>query len=146
MNKIKVEKAPFGVFTAESNKYIFVTNVQSNSISLIDKKNLKLEKNIKVGSWPYQVAFDNINKRAFVSNQRSNSISVIDLNIHENVKTLNDICEYPEGIDISYDENLVVIACWFEDNVVLLDLNDFKLINRIEMSGGPRAFGNFILD
>ena len=63
--KIKVEKAPFGVFTAESNKYIFVTNVQSNSISLIDKKNLKLEKNIKVGSWPYQVAFDNINKRAF---------------------------------------------------------------------------------
>ena len=32
------------------------------------------------------------------------------------------------------------------DNVVLLDLNDFKLINRIEMSGGPRAFGNFILD
>lgn len=55
-----------------------------------------------------------------------------------------DVCEYPEGIDISYSQNLIVVACWFEDNIILIDLNDLSIIKRIKTSGGPRAFGNFI--
>ena len=42
-------------------------------------------------------------------------------------KTLDDVCEYPEGIDISYNENLIVVACWFEDNIILIDLNNGSL-------------------
>ena len=34
------------------------------------------------------------------------------------IKTINDICEYPEGIDISYNENLIVVACWFEETIL----------------------------
>ena len=52
------------------------------------------------------------------------------------IKTLNEVCEYPEGIDISYNENLIVVACWFEDNIILLDLEDYKLIKKINVSGG----------
>ena len=36
---------------------------------------------------------------------------------YKNIKTKNEICEYPEGIDISYKHKLIVIACWFEDNI-----------------------------
>ena len=104
-----------------------------------------VEKEIKVGNWPYQVALNTTNNFIYVTNQRDNSISVIDLNKKIVVKTLKDVCEYPEGIDISYNENLIVVACWFEDNIILLDLDSNKLIERIEMSGGPRAFGKFIL-
>ena len=43
------------------------------------------------------------------------------------VNSLMDVCEYPEGIDISYNENLLVVACWFEDNIILLDLDSNKL-------------------
>ena len=39
-----------------------------------------------------------------------NSISIIDLKKLKVSKTLDDICEYPEGIDISYNENLIVVA------------------------------------
>ena len=75
-----------------------------------------------MGSWPYQVAFEKNKNVLFVTNQRDNSISIIDLNKFNVVKTLNDVCEYPEGIDISYNQNLIVVACWFEDNIILLDL------------------------
>ena len=63
----------------------------------------------------------------------------------ETVKTLFDVCEYPEGIDISYTQNLIVVACWFEDNIILINLNDFSVKKKIETSGGPRAFGRFII-
>ena len=64
---------------------------------------------------------------------------------YENVKTLVDVCEYPEGIDISYTQNLIVVACWFEDNIILINLNDLSVKKKIETSGGPRAFGSFII-
>ena len=120
--------------------------MQSNTITIINKKSLEIKANIKVGSWPYQVAFEKKKKILFVTNQRDNSISIIDISKLKLVKTLKEVCEYPEGIDISYNENLIVVACWFEDNIILLDLDNYKLIEKINVSGGPRAFGNFILD
>ena len=142
---IKVGNSPYGIFSEPETQYVFITNVQSNSISLINKKSLVVEEEIKVGNWPYQVALNTTNNFIYVTNQRDNSLSVIDLNKKIVVNTLKDVCEYPEGIDISYNENLIVVACWFEDNIILLDLDSNRLIKRIEMSGGPRAFGKFIL-
>ena len=65
---------------------------------------------------------------------------------YKNIKTINEICEYPEGIDISYKHKLIVVACWFEDNIILMDLNNEKILKKISVSGGPRSFGNFILN
>ena len=56
------------------------------------------------------------------------------------------MCVNTEGIDISYNQNLIVVACWFEDNIILLDLEDYKLVKKINVSGGPRSFGKFILE
>ena len=103
-------------------------------------------KNINVGKWPYSAVHDKKNNNLYITNQRDDSISIINMDKRENVKTLVDVCEYPEGIDISYTQNLIVVACWFEDNIILINLNDFSVKKKIETSGGPRAFGNFIIE
>ncbi len=146
VKRIPVESAPFGVFSEPYINFVFVTNVQSNSISLIHKKNLNVIKNIKVEKWPYQVAYDKENNKLYVTNQRSNSISIIGMKKKKVIGTIDDVCEYPEGIDISYNENLIIVACWFEDNIILLDLDTNDLVKKILVSGGPRAFGSFILE
>ena len=146
IGNIEVENAPFGVFSFLNNENIIVTNVQSNSVSVIDSKTLKLKKNIKVGKWPYQAAIDKEKNIALISNQRENSISIIDMLKLKKVRTITDICEYPEGININYKQNLIVVACWFEDNIILMNRDNYSIIKKIEMSGGPRAFGNFILE
>ena len=46
----------------------------------------------------------------------------------------------------SVNENLIVVACWFEDNIILIDLNNEKFLEKISVSGGPRSFGSFILN
>ena len=145
VKEIFVEKAPFGVFFDSDKKNIFISNVQSNSISVINSNTLKLVKNIKVGKWPYQVAFDKKNDRIFVTNQRGNSITIIESNTLKVIRTISDFCEYPEGIDINYNKSIIVVACWFDDEVAIFDLLDYSLIKKIPVSGGPRAFGSFIL-
>ncbi len=146
IKKIKVGKAPYGIFSEPESDYVFVTNVQSNSISIIDKVNLSVVDEIKVGNWPYQIAINKKNDKIYVTNQRDNSITIIDVIKKKVLETLVDVCEYPEGIDISYNENLIVVACWFEDNIILLDLYNNNFVKKISVSGGPRSFGKFILD
>ena len=85
------------MFSNEDTNLLFVTNVQSNSVTIIDKNSLETLTNIDVGQWPYQIAYENKKKLIFVTNQRDNSISIIDLKKLEVSKTLDDICEYPEG-------------------------------------------------
>ena len=142
---LNVENSPFGIYSEDYLDYIVVTNVQSSSVSIIEKKSFNLLKNIKVGKWPYSAVHDKKNNNLFITNQRDDSISIINMDKRENVKTLVDVCEYPEGIDISYTQNLIVVACWFEDNIILINLNDLS-VKKIETSGGPRAFGKFIIE
>ncbi len=120
--------------------------MQSHSVSVIDTNNYNIIKNIKVGKWPYQVAFDKHNKKIFVSNQRDNSISIIDSNTFNVEKTISNVCEYPEGINIDHKKEIIIIACWFDNEIVILDLLNYNLLKKISVSGGPRAFGNFILN
>jgi YVTN family beta-propeller protein len=144
--KVNVGNAPFGVYSEKEVDFFIVTNVQSNSISVINKNNHDLIKTIKVEDWPYQAVYDFTKNHLYVTNQRSNSISVIDMQDYKNIRTINEICEYPEGIDISYKHKLIVVACWFEDNITLLDLETLNVLKKIQTSGGPRAFGKFILE
>ncbi len=146
LKNIQVGNAPYGVFSSPMTEYIFITNVQSNSVTLINKKTLKVEEEIKVGEWPYQIVYNKRKHSIYVTNQRDNSITVISLNNKKVIKTINDICEYPEGIDISYNQNLIVVACWFEDNIILMDLKNERFLEKIGVSGGPRSFGSFILN
>lgn len=143
---INVGKTPFGIFSDSVGKYAYVTNVQSNSISVIDLTKLTLIKDIVVGKWPYQVAIDELHQKLYVSNQRGNSISIIDLVSYSEIKKLENVCEYPEGINIDFNNRILVIACWFDDEVVILDLLNYSLKSKISVSGGPRSFGEFILN
>ena len=133
---IKVQKSPFGVFS----------NVQSNSISVIDFKSRKIIKNFKVKEWPYQVSIFSENNEIFVTNQRNDSVSIIDLQTYKLKNEINNICGYPEGLNINKRLNLIIIACWFDNEVVILDLRNKKVIKKIEVCEGPRSFGKFVID
>ena len=112
---------------------------------MIQKKK-ELIKNIKVKEWPYQVSESPEKNEIFVSNQRDDSISIIDKQTLKIKNEINNVCGYPEGINISKKFNLIIIACWFDNEVVILDLDSKKVIKKIEVCEGPRSFGKFVID
>ena len=81
-----MENSPFGVYSEDYLDYIVVTNVQSSSVSIIEKKSFNLLKNINVGKWPYSAVHDKKNNNLYITNQRDDSISIINMDKRENVK------------------------------------------------------------
>ena len=73
-SKIKAQ-----LFGASSRWLVFVANVQSNDVSVINLPLLRAEFHVPVGESPYAIAHDPDKERIFVTNQHESSLSVIDL-------------------------------------------------------------------
>ena len=93
-----MSKKPVWDLFGKELDFLIVTNVQSNSISVIDKTTHNLIKNSK--SRRLAILSMTSQNHLYVTNQRSNSISIIDMHDYKNIQTKNEICEYPEGIDM----------------------------------------------
>ena len=134
---VAVGRHPFGV-TIDRGR-VFVTNVLSDTVSVIDPAEARVIATIPVGERPYAVAFTG--GRGFVTNQYSASLTVFDA---ETLAVIGQVetDEYPEGIAATGDGHLLV-ANWFSDTVQLVDAARLEVDATLKMPEGPRAFGAF---
>lgn len=139
--RIAVGTRPFGLGFAPDGR-LFVGNVGSNDVSVIDPATAQVTATLPVGERPYGVAF--AAGRAFVTNQYADTVSVFDLATLAPLATI-DVGEYPEGIDTVRDSGPVLVANWFSNTVSLIDPDKLEVVGEIATGDGPRAFGRFIL-
>ncbi|WP_227271962.1 YVTN family beta-propeller repeat protein [Roseobacter weihaiensis] len=140
-HRVDVGTRPFGLRFAPDGR-LFVGNVGSNDLTVIDAAGGGVQATVPVGERPYGVAF--AKGRAFVTNQYEDSVSVIDLKTLEPVATLTT-GEYPEGIDTSSDGTRIVVANWFDNSITIFDAEALSVLNEIDTCDGPRAFGVFLM-
>ncbi|UMA64740.1 PQQ-binding-like beta-propeller repeat protein [Roseivivax marinus] len=139
--RISVGTRPYGLRFAPDGR-LFVGNVGTNDLSVIEPEAGTVTATIPVGERPYGVAF--AQGRAFVTNQYAGTISVIALDTLDTVATLN-AGEYPEGVDDAENGAIIVVANWFDNSVSLIDAATLEVMEEIATGDGPRAFGEFIL-
>lgn len=140
LHRISVGTRPFGLGFAPDGR-LFVGNVGSNDVSVIDPEQGVVTATLPVGNRPYGVGF--AKNRAFVTNQYEDSVSVIDLATLAPLKRL-ETGEYPEGIDVTSDGKQIVVANWFENSVTIFDAEGLFMVGHISTCDGPRAFGTFL--
>ena len=138
---VGVGERPFGLAFAPDGR-LFVGNVGTNDVTVIDPVLGRHLATVAVGARPYGIAFTD--RRAFVTNQYADSVSVIDLETLTVTDTI-DVGEYPEGIDITSDKKTVVVANWFSNTVSLIDAETLEITGEVATGDGPRAFGAFIM-
>lgn len=90
------------------NGNIYVTNSDSNSISIIDEKNFTLTKNIPVGEKPHDIKVDKLRNKIYIANSNGYSVTIIDVLNNEDERVLIDI--HPLHFYI-LDENMFILAC-----------------------------------
>jgi len=73
---VPVGHAPFGV-TVQGGR-VFVANVQSGDVSVVDAATSTETRRFKVGKFPYAVAVTPDGSRIMVTNQHSGTLSVFD--------------------------------------------------------------------
>jgi len=91
---------PVGVAYDPSNGYIYVTNDDSDTVSVINGATNKVIATIPVGIWPEGIAYDPSNGYIYVANEGSNTVSVINGATNKVIATI-PVGAGPEGI--AYD-------------------------------------------
>ncbi len=91
--------APNGMAYDPKNKRIYVTNSESNTVSVIDTNtNTVLGNPIRVGMNPKGIAYDPENERMYVTNFGSNTVSIIDTHSNRALGSTISVGTGPVGI------------------------------------------------
>lgn len=137
--RVAVGQHPFGV-TLRAGR-AFVTNVLSDSVSVVDLATAQELRRIPTGARPYAVAF--AAGKGFVSNQYDASLTVFSA---DDFAVLAQIAtdDYPEGIAATANGAQLLVACWFSDSLQVIDPQTLHVTATLAMPAGPRAFGAFV--
>ena len=78
LNQLSLGRSPIRIKTLGDK--IYVLNIDSNSLSIIDKLDFTIMENIYLGEKPTDMAIDEVSGKVYISNLNSYSISIIDCN------------------------------------------------------------------
>ena|ERR1700730_7177537 len=87
----------------------YITNLGSNTVSVIDTATNKVTATIPVGFSPYGVAVSPDGGRVYVTNENSTAMSVIDATTNMVITTI-PVGFAPEGVAVSPDGSKVYVA------------------------------------
>ena len=106
VSTILVGSAPFGVAISPNGARLYVTNLGSDSVSVIDTATNAVVATIPVGAGPWGVAVSPAGNHVYVSNTaeapngapKENTVSVIDTSTNVEVTTLPPVGQNPMGL------------------------------------------------
>ena len=118
------------------HEYAYVTNGQSNSVSVLDLLQLRNVKTIPVGASPTGVAASPTRNEIYVANADSNNISII--NAERNVvEATIGVHRAPYFVSVSSDGKRAYVANSGSANVSVIDLDKRAVIATIRVGGAP---------
>ena len=105
---IDVNSFPIGVAVNPVTNMIYITNAASNTVSVINGVNDKIEHTIAVGLLPYDVDVDPATNKIYITNKNSNNISVLDGDTNSIIGTIS--VSSPVGIDIDSEKSWIYVT------------------------------------
>ena len=116
----------------------YVTNTDSNSVSIINRELEKVVGIIKVGRGPKGITANSRGDRVYVINSRSNTISVIDTANNEVMDTINLITGIePTEVVLLPDDETLYISNFGSDNILVVSTVSGSLIATISVGVSP---------
>ena len=134
---VTVGTAPRGV--AYGNGYVYVSNMSSNNVSVIDAATNTVSATVTVGSSPMRVAYGN--GYAYVTNNAAGTVSVIDATTNAVTATLT-VGAGPFGV--AYGNGYVYVANATGISISVIDTTTNAVTATITLSAAPTeiAYGN----
>lgn len=144
-NKV-VEEIPCGNFphsivVNRKNKLLLISNMESDSITLIDCNNKEQIKEIKVGCYPTKAIFTPDFRNVIVCESNLGSdykgnISVISL---KNNKILGRVEVGYSPVDMYYCQGECYVSNFGDATISIININNYKALKKIKVGGMPRG-------
>jgi YVTN family beta-propeller protein len=117
---------------------VYVVNLGSDDISVIDAVTNTVTATIPVGTDPDGIAATPDGRRLYVTNFLSNEVSVIDAVVNQ-VSSTVPVGSGPVGVAVTADGTRAYVANRGADQVSVIDTTNEEVVATIEVSRGPNA-------
>ena len=108
-------------YSATPNIYAYITNFDSNTVSVIDVSSNTVIETVSVGINPIGVATSPDGSKVFVTNNNSNTVSEIDT-ISNTVSATIGVGDNPYGAAVSPDGNTLYVANYSSHTLSVIDV------------------------
>lgn len=139
--EIPTGRFPHNIVLEEKRNLLFVSNMEDESISVIDYINSKEVKRIKVENTPMKISISKNNKYLYVcisylGYDRNGSIGIIELNSLELIRKVN-VGLSP--VDLFEDDNYIYVSNLCDGSISVVNLKELKEERKIIIGGMPRG-------
>jgi len=124
------------VSIAGASPFAYITNQESNSISVIDTTTNKVTTTISVGSSPVGVAISPNGTKVYVANAKSNDVSIIDTATNTVIARVPSGSS-PKGIAVSPDGKNVYVANLASNTISVIDAATNAVVNTVKTGKSP---------
>ncbi|WP_048107514.1 PKD domain-containing protein [Methanosarcina barkeri] len=124
------------VSIAGASPFAYITNSESNSVSVIDATTNKVTTTIPVGSNPTGVAINPNGTKVYAVNARSSDVSVIDTATNSVVATVR-AGNFPQGIVVSPNGKKVYVTNRYSNNVSVIDAGANTVVSTLNTGKSP---------
>ncbi len=133
---------PFPQYPANYREYAYVTNSGSNTVTVLDVVNVRIDRELAVGQDPVAVAASPTRNEIYVVNSGpltgAGSLSVIDAE-HNRVVATIPLHRQPVSIDLDAKGNFAYVANSHSNTVSVVDLKARREIAQISAGNQPDA-------
>ncbi len=121
---------PIGISSNPITKKIYVSNNNTNTVSVIDSVNNKVLNSVNVEKGPSGVAVNSNTNRIYVANYYSDNISVIDGN-DDILMDVIDVGDSPRNIAVNPVTNKIYVANHFGNSIYVINGDTNSVIDSI---------------
>ena len=126
-------------------KYIFISNENSDNITILNESDKKIIKTIKTGGRPRDMKFSLDKSKLYVVMSEENQIAIIQINKLKIIEYI-DCGDDPEIFDISPDGRLLAVSNEDDNQLTIIDIKNNKTVKTIEGVGVEPEGVNFSPD
>ena len=141
LKQIPCGDLPHSIVIDKQKEILMISNMGTDSITLIDCKGENRVKNIRVGSYPTKAVFTVDGKYILVceSNLGSDYKGSISIISRKNYKLLYRIPVGNSPVDMCVDEKLCIVSNFGDGTISFIDINYYEKVKDISVGGMPRG-------
>jgi YVTN family beta-propeller protein len=128
---------PAFVSVALSTPLVYVTNSETNIVTVFDIAKGKVTAQIGMGTEPFGIAFSPEGARAYVANAKSATLSVIDTARNRVIKNIPLETKLPVWVAVSPDGSYIYVTNEGSHDLAIVGAAEGELIARVPVGHGP---------
>lgn len=134
--RIHTGKGHHEIAFTPDDRFAFITNQQSGTLSCINVRQLEVVRELRVGSSPTSLAFASLSQSVYVTNESDGTVVVVDSG---NFETLTRIKTAPgtSKLRIPANGRFAFAANQQTGTVYILDLSTNRLVHSVPVGPGP---------